>query len=250
MNRVISWPGAKYRQLSDIMALLPDRDWNAVCEPFLGAGAFSWHMLENHKIESLMTAEANNNLRTWWLHLLEDPEFLVEEMSRVREQFTGVTADRDIFNELRDGYNVSFAENPLSVTTSAKLWVLIYASTNNLARFNLSGGYNQTFGKGRTIPDPKKVFGEIELDLVRSFRKASPFWVLPGVRVARDFVPCLDVFIDVHQGNENSIVFLDPPYYIRTETYQKGCWTLDHETRLFDIMRLMDELWVPWVMTN
>ena len=253
MNRFLSWPGAKYRQMDQILSVLPERSepWKVIIEPFFGTGALTWELLSPDSPQRIFAAEKDDHLRRWWEHLLKSPANMIAEMADIRERFAEAKNDRDIFDDLRDGYNREFHNHPRELQTSALLWVLVYQSTNNLARFNSKGGYNQTWGKGRNVPDPKEIFGEVEQAALarfarRAYNERKPLYT--------DFRDLFKEFFLFFSGGcikaEDCICFLDPPYIVRTETYQKGCWTLDDEKSLWFWCRRMDEQGIPWVMTN
>lgn len=258
MNRFLSWPGAKFRQMSQITDALSGRPgpWQVIIEPFFGTGAFTWEMMSADTV-SVFASEKDARLRTWWQNLLLHTDEMISEMSSVRREFEAAGVDRAVFDRLRDTYNVEQVERPADIRTSAMLWVLVYQSTNNLARFNRSGGYNQTWGKGRRVPDPTVVFDDEARWAMRSLvRKASP--PSSGTILIGDFRSTFEKFRVLVDGSvllsgiarSEMIAFLDPPYVIRTETYQKGCWTLRDEEDMWTWVRWMDVEGIPWVMTN
>lgn len=240
MNRLLSWPGAKYRQMDAITALAP-RDPRIIVEPFFGTGAFTWTMRKF--CGAAWAAEGDAHLYWWWRNLIEHTDEMVEAMAAKREEFADAQHDRAVFDALRDGYNEMYGMDARGLETAAQLWVLVYQSTNNLARFNSSGWYNQTWGKGRKVPDPREVFGPEE-------RFALSWWRMALVDGFQgDFRECLDCFLNYGDKDE-AVVFLDPPYLVRTETYQRGCWTLPDEQDLWRYCEWMDEADIPWLMTN
>lgn len=247
MNRFLSWPGAKFRQMPDILEVLPRRDYTTIVEPFFGTGAFTWAFFE-HQPKHLLMAEADDRLRDMWWCLLYRTRDFIDLLARVREEYASAGADREVFNKLRDGYNSIQAAGDY-MYASAMLWVLVYQSTNNLARFNKSGGYNQTWGKGRKVPDPLVIFGEVEkkaLDWAYFASDSFKHFSLDFDRTREQ----LGEHLLYGEKPENCLVFLDPPYIVRTETYQRGCWTMKEEEELFGWMREMDSQGVPWLMTN
>ena len=44
MNRLLSWPGAKYRQMDQILEASGYPRPRIVVEPFFGTGAFTWEV--------------------------------------------------------------------------------------------------------------------------------------------------------------------------------------------------------------
>ncbi len=242
MNRLLSWPGAKFRQLPKLLPLLP-KPPRIVVEPFFGAGAFTLG-IGVEKLAAVFAGDASPHLRPWWENLLEDPEGFVALLAANREHYQEAGTNRAVFDQLRNGYNELVAANQAyTKQASAMLWVLVYQSTNNLARFNSSGLYNQTWGKGRVVPDPFEVFGEEELAAVE---KLGEFLVY-GFQ--QDFRETLDLFLNCGD-RDGAIVFLDPPYIVRTETYQRGCWSVKDERDLLQAAKVLDEEGADWLWTT
>ena len=243
MNRLISWPGCKYRQLADILSYVPDRNWQAICEPVLGAGAFSFSFAGMGA--ELYWAESNEPLANWWDWLLREPDYFVQAMSEVRHKYEQAKVDRDVFNALRDGFNELNRTVPRDAETGAMFWVLVYSSMNNLARFNLSGQYNQSWGKGRNVPDPHSVFTSdviADLDWARYKNRGC---------CDDDFRTALDRFIiQARYASGNAIAYLDPPYILELDSYPSGTWTERDEYDLINWMYRLDEAAIPWLATN
>jgi len=62
MNRLLSWPGAKHRQMKHILGALPERRWNLIVEPFFGTGAFTWTIGCKEWPQRVIAAEADLHL--------------------------------------------------------------------------------------------------------------------------------------------------------------------------------------------
>lgn len=246
MNRILSWPGAKYRQMKEITSVLDEYKLKPkiICEPFFGTGAFSWEMLEHYGAEEFIYAEKDIHL--FWLleHLIHNTQEFITWVDKWKVTYAAAKEDKEQYNKMRSTYNNLYAEAPQSIKTAGLLWCLIYQSTNNLARFNKSGEYNQTHGNGRVIPDTSAVFDVETTQVINKF--AANCIAYPDFTLAlRSLLSRLGK-ISAH----NMLAFIDPPYLIRTETYQKGCWCLEDEKNLWASMLVLDKHQVPWMMTN
>jgi len=232
------------------MEVLLKKNYSLVVEPFFGTGAFTWEMISQHPMphRHFIAAEKDSRLAQWWNCILFRTDDMIAEMSSVRAEFSKAGEDRDEFDRLRGTYNSRQDFHAFDIRTSAMLWVLIYQSTNNLARFNKSGGYNQTWGKGRKIPDPEVVFDAEAIGMLEIFKEGHSHPYL--ISDFRDVRHSVDHYIRNDGNPENCIVFLDPPYIVRTETYQKGCWSPFDEENMWDWCKELDELSVSWIMTN
>ena len=193
----------------------------------------------------VFVAEANQPLRNWWQWLIRDTDTLVERMAFYREEFRAAGHDRSVFDAMRDGWNEQKKQHPDSIDTAGWLWCLVYQSTNNLARFNSSGGYNQTWGQGRKVPDPMQVYGPDELRAVNCLADA----VSKGC-LADDAFKALDLFMEYVDDIGAGYCYLDPPYIVQTETYDRKCWTRPHVDKLMNYIEGLDTRNIPWLMTE
>lgn len=239
---MISWPGRKTRQLDQLLRFVPDTipDDCHLCEPFFGTGAFTFSLLDTCDRGAVFAAESCLPLNYWWSWMMACPENMAEYMADLREQYASASEDRAVFDKLRDGWNERWSMNPEDCLTSAMLWVLVYQSTNNLARFNKQGFYNQTWGRGRKVPNPVQVFDGRTCDTLRHLAEA----VARGCFVT-DFRDCLQQMQD---RCEETIVYLDPPYILETGTYRTDCWGPDQLAQLMGWVEDMecDGQWWLW----
>ncbi len=245
-TRLLSWPGAKYRQLDDLLKWVPHNypDNMAICEPFWGTGAFTMSLVENISAP-VFIAEANQPLRNWWNWMMNDQSGLIDRMMHYRQHFIDAGKDRSVYDAMRDGWNKQKIVQPDHIDTAAWLWCLVYQSTNNLARFNSKGHYNQTWGQGRKVPDPEAVYGDIERQSL-SFLSTA---VAAGC-LEKDCFLALDKFMDYVDGGGDGMCYLDPPYIVQTETYDKNCWERRHVDKLMNYLEGLESRNIPWLMTE
>lgn len=236
--RTISWPGAKYRALDALLQWCPDKPFGAMCEPFWGTGALTLALSE-HVTGPIFAAERNPHLRNWWEWLFDEPDELMLVIDAFREEYADTGTDRDVFNALRDGYNTGRHD---TITAAGMLWVLIFASTNNLARFNQQGGYNQTWGKGRVVPDPRTVITAETLEAVARVRRR--------VSMYHDYRAALDDFLDYLDDGGTGVCYLDPPYILEAGMYDANQWSAADLSQLMDYIEGLEERGAWWLYTD
>lgn len=240
---MISWPGNKRRQLRHLIAFVPDVPKQAgVCEPFFGAGCFTLEMIERGCDGPVYAAEACRPLWGWWMNMMSQPEDMIELMSEVRCEYAEASISRYVFDDLRDNWNESWEYDGFSAENAAMLWVLIYQSTNNLARFNQKGKYNQTWGCGRRVPDPHRVFGEREIALLHKLKVATDAGCF-----ALDFREALGKALD---AEGDFLYYLDPPYILETGTYKTDCWGRPQLDTLIQWVEELEQNWHWWLWTD
>lgn len=236
--RTISWPGAKYRAIDTLLRWCPGQPFGAMCEPFWGTGVLTL-ALSKQVTGPIFAAERNPHLRNWWQWLFTAPDYLIRAIETLREKYRGAGSDRDVFNALRDGYN---SDKHDTITAAARLWVLIFASTNNLARFNQQGSYNQTWGKGRTVPDPRTVITPETLDAVAR--------VGHYVRLCCDYRAALDDFLDYLDDGGTGVCYLDPPYILEAGMYDANQWGVNDVDQLMGYIEGLEERGAWWLYTD
>jgi len=239
--RTISWPGHKGRSVETLAQWLPDGSIGAMCEPFWGTGALT--LATQHRVEGpVYIGEANAPLLNWWTHMFDAPENMMASMSQFREDYAPAKYNRAVFNTLRDGWNERNRREPYALDTAALLWCLIYASTNNLARFNQKGGYNQTWGNGRTIPSPIEVIKPSTLKSIAS--------VAGRVNIHTDFADAMSSFFGWLDSGGTGVCFLDPPYILEAGMYDAHAWGTQKLRQMMDCIEGLEERNAWWIYTD
>lgn len=137
--------------------------------------------------------------------------------------------DREIYKEryksLRDDYN-KFRDIKL-------LYLLNIFSNSHMMRFNSNGEFNMPFGNGYFTEQTKMA---IKSHAYAKINTISNF----------DFRHyCANSFL------ENDFVYLDPPYYNTTATYnENGGWTEQDENDLLVYCEQLNNANVKWGMSN
>ena len=129
--------------------------------------------------------------------------------------------NKEPFLRLRHDYNNSPRNNQHYIM----LYALVVFGFNNQMRFNDRGEYN--------LPVGKRDFN----DVIR--RKLQVF--VDKLKAQQPIIQNKDFRrFDINQLDDQSLVYLDPPYLISTATYNEGGgWTERDEQ---DLLRFMDEL--------
>lgn len=240
---IISWPGNKLRYIRELNRYVSSSVGRgvAICEPFFGGGAFTRSIVAK-TTGPVFVAETCKPLCNWWRHILENSRDMVSKMSEYRLEFRDAKTDRYVFDCLRDGWNEKNRTDPFGLDTAAMFWVLIYQSTNNLVRFNMSGKYNQTWGKGRNVPNPNEVFSRDALQNIEILRNGITCGCFEN-----DFSKAIDSFIEHGHGG---ICLLDPPYILSNGLYDRYGWTVENLGVLVEKARELDEQNVAWIWTD
>jgi site-specific DNA-adenine methylase len=124
--------------------------------------------------------------------------------------------DKPGYHRLRDDYNVA--------STAAKYFALSLCCNNNMARFNASFKFNQTFGRRTWNSSTTEKVSRYTAH-TRAYRSRVRLVPSDFARVA---IP------------DNSMIYVDPPYS-NTEAGYNAYWRKDDDRRLFEhLLRLID----------
>ena len=140
--------------------------------------------------------------------------------------------NKDPFLRLRQDYNNSPRNNQHYVM----LYALVVFGFNNQMRFNDKGEYN--------LPVGKRDFNEV----IR--RKLEVF--VDKLKAQQPVIQNKDFRrFDINQSDNQSIVYLDPPYLISTATYNEGGgWTEKDELDLLDFMDNLNARGIRFALSN
>lgn len=206
-NCPFNYAGSKseYTELFDIE--------QPVADLFGGGGGF-W---SNVKSKDIIVIDACEPLIKFQKRVYESTDSEFESIISFLYDTTNAVTSKDEYEVMRAEFNS---------TKDDKLFMCCLAScTNNLVRFNKSGGFNQTWGQ-------RKFNASMESKL-RDFR----------IRIK-------DKKIEFHSGDFASVVtidrtlFVDPPYLISSAGYNTS-WTVDDENRLYRFLQGKD-----FILTN
>ena len=245
MKRFISWPGAKYRQLKMLLQYATNIGvGTALCEPFFGTGCFTMHFIRKAR-GRVYASDSCEPLYSWWNYLINHTDIFVKELARASEHVRNSVNSKEDFALLRNQWNQLNEDDPGSIEVAALLWPMIYKSTNNLARFNKTGKYGQSYGHGRNIPNTEAVFDSEGIEIIEYLREG----MATGCFV-RSCFECLDLFLYDLNSVNGAFCFLDPPYIVSNDVYSRGSWGIEDVYRLRGIIQDLENAGVPWMMTE
>ncbi len=204
----IKWAGGKSQLLLDMRKNYPEelgKTINKYCEPFVGGGALLFDILSNYKIEAILINDINPELTNTYLQIKTNIDDLVKELCLIQNQYwqLEIEARKEFYYEKRNRFNYLKVNGNEDVNIEkASLFIFLNKTCfNGLFRVNKKGLFNVPIGsyKNPLICD---------IDNLTSINK-----LLQNVTIkCGDYKKCID-FID-----ENTFVYIDPPYRPLTET--------------------------------
>lgn len=203
----LKWAGGKTQLLPDIERYLPFNDGKITkyAEPFVGAGAVLFHVLNNYSLRDVYISDINVDLIDTYVSIRDDVEALIDLLTIYEIEYLELSdeARKHYFLEKRSRFNVLKAEDVYGSKTEKSALMIFLNRTcfNGLYRVNARGFYNVPAGryKNPTICDASNL------------RAVSA--KLAGVKIACAAYTQSDSFID-----DETFVYFDPPYRPLTKT--------------------------------
>lgn len=198
----IKWAGGK-SQLIDVIREKYPKEIKKYCEPFVGGGAVLLDVLKNYQPEEVMINDINPELTNVYIQIRDNVSDVIDILAKMQAEFWDMDSEerkkyyvnaRSIFNEL--------IKSKSQTVEKAALFIFLNKTCfNGLYRVNSKGLYNVPMGSYKKPP----ICDEENLRLVSELLKKVE------IRCG-DYSQCKD-FID-----ENTFVYIDPPYRPLSET--------------------------------
>lgn len=200
----IKWAGGKSQLLNDIRAKYPEKI-DKYCEPFVGGGAVLLDVLANFQPNEVLINDINAELANTYSQIKNSVDELIEMLSEMQESFWAKNDDdrkvmylakREHFNDLKVN-----GDEQINLEKAALFIFLNKTCFNGLYRVNRKGLFNVPIGSYKKPP----ICDAEKLKLISE--------LLKNVQIkCGDYSECAD-FID-----ENTFVYIDPPYRPLTAT--------------------------------
>ncbi|QUV86236.1 Dam family site-specific DNA-(adenine-N6)-methyltransferase [Chloracidobacterium aggregatum] len=203
----IKWVGGKSQLLEQFENFYPDELRKGIIknyvEPFLGGGALFFALSQRYKIESAYLSDLNKDLILTYQVIQQRPNDLLDFLEQYQKDYDQTEPEKrkDLFLTVRRHFNLQHFEinyKKLSdnwIPRAAQLIFLNKTCFNGLFRLNSRGEFNVPYGKYKTAV----IFDEPNILAVSK--------VLQRAEIQQaDYTSCFD------KVNENTFVYLDPPY--------------------------------------
>lgn len=200
----VKWAGGKSQLLNEIRARYPEKI-DKYCEPFVGGGAVLLDVLANCNPKEVLINDINGELVNTYSQIKKNVDKLIKMLSEMQESFWSkndverkemYTSKRDRFNDIKVN-----GDEKINLEKAALFIFLNKTCFNGLYRVNRKGLFNVPIGSYKNPPicDAENLKNISEL--------------LQNVQIkCGDYSECED-FID-----ENTFVYIDPPYRPLTAT--------------------------------
>lgn len=211
MKPFVKWAGGKTRLLSELERSLPiDFDeWEDVAyvEPFVGGGAFLFHMLKKHRnLNTVIINDINKTLVNAYRIIKQDPTELISEIKSLDLIYNSkkdIEEKRKFYYLVRDLYNTVYNNiDEMPIQRLACFFFLNQTCFNGLYRENKKGFFNVPYGN------------YINPNICNEERLWEAHKVLANVTILEgDFNQ-----VGMNLRNQHVFFYLDPPYKPISET--------------------------------
>lgn len=200
----IKWAGGKSQLLNEIRAKYPETI-DKYCEPFVGGGAVLLDVLANCHPKEVLINDINAELVNTYMQIKSNVDELITMLSNMQDSFWSKSdadrkfmylAKREQFNDLKVN-----GDEQINLEKAALFIFLNKTCFNGLYRVNSKGLFNVPMGAYKNPPI-------CDAENLRLISK-----LLHNVQIkCGDYSECAE-FID-----ENTFVYIDPPYRPLTAT--------------------------------
>lgn len=193
----IKWVGGKSQLIHEINARLP-RDfatYDTYVEPFVGGGAFLFHVLRTYPIKRAVINDLNERLINLYRVIKGNVEDLISCLREIEAQYRALDdSDRKSFYlRVRERFNDTAKSD--QVTSASDFIFLNRTCFNGLYRENSKGAFNVPFGR---YANPRICDAE-------NLRAA-------GNQLQRVEILCGDFSETIHYAKGRTLFYFDPPY--------------------------------------
>jgi len=217
--KIFNYMGNKQRHLSELNMYVNNSNKNIYVEPFLGSGALFLNLCKD--FDNYFLSEKDPNLYNLWNCLIYNtkPKEFSEYYKEISFKFKVDTYDG--YYNLRSHFNDKLYKTA-SKEEAYCLLTIIGSTLNSMVRFG-PNGCNQSFGY-RCISDSNLVLFE---ESVKHLIKIKDKIILK-----KNYKEIIDI--------ENSLVFIDPPYYLRPMSNNN--WKEEDTIELFNLLNMDNDI--------
>lgn len=194
----VKWAGGKKQLLNEIKNYYPfTKNVDKYCEPFVGAGAVLFDILNNYDLKKIYISDINTELINTYKIIQTNVESLILELGELQDTYvrSSMEVRKKIFYDKRTLFNKLKQSSGDEVTRASLFIFLNKTGFNGLYRENSSGEFNVPIGSYKN----PKILDERNLKIVNM--------KLKNVIIKNEsYEECIS-FVD-----PKTFVYFDPPY--------------------------------------
>ena len=228
----VKWVGGKSQLIDELEKMLSaneEKTFTKYCEPMVGGGALLFNVLSKYDFEELYISDINPELINAYNAIKNNVEKLITELKEMQLAFLPMDENgrKFYYYSIRDKFNTIKLTDVTAINKAAYFIFLNKTCFNGLYRVNKKGQFNVPMGayKNPTICDEENL-----LNISKVLKNVTI--VCGDYSLAKDFI------------DQNTFVYLDPPYRPISETaaftsYNSDTFDDSEQTRL---AKFIDEI--------
>lgn len=226
----LKWVGGKRQLMSSIVELLPKKiNQLSYVEPFVGGGAVLFHLQPKNAIIN----DFNEELINVYTVIKNNVNELIDDLKKHENS-------ADYFYQIRSLDRNDDFKNLTPVQRASRVIYLNKTCYNGLYRVNNAGEFNAPFGRYKN----PNIVNEPTLIAVSKYLNSNNVVMRSG-----DYA---DILPEI---NENSFVYLDPPYHPISESsnftgYVQGGWDATDQIRLREFCDQLNDSGIKFLLSN
>jgi len=218
----VKWAGGKTQLLKDLEENSPPK-FGTYYEPFLGGGAFFFHLYKQKRIQNAVLSDMNKDLISLYSVIQNSVDELIYELQS--ESFAN---KKEAFYKIRNDFNTAKLHDDKSILQCARLIYLNKTCFNGLYRVNSRGEFNVPFGRYKS----PLILDEENLRAVSE--------ALSCAKISH-----CDFSESVKQATKGDFIYFDPPYHPLTKSadftaYTKTGFPFEQQKKLAKIFCDLD----------
>ncbi|HOI76960.1 MAG TPA: DNA adenine methylase [Methanofastidiosum sp.] len=247
----LKWAGGKSQLIPELSSRLPKNIINtevivSYIEPFVGGGAIFFYLKSRFQINNSYLFDINKELIVGYKVLQNDPKELINHLKNLEIEYISKNEEerKSCYYTIRDRYNSQVNSfdyinyNTGWIERASHMIFLNRTCFNGLFRQNRNGEFNVPHGRYK---NPKICDKE-------NIRKVN-------LALKNTEIICGDFTDSLKYANNNSLVYLDPPYRPLTKTssftsYSKEEFTDEDQIRLSKFYKELDEKGAYLILSN
>ncbi|CAN5534544.1 hypothetical protein BH11PLA2_BH11PLA2_16070 [soil metagenome] len=226
------YPGGKAKLQNEIIKRLPSLEGKEYREPFFGSGKIGLKLLADQRLSSIWINDADHGIASLWNAILWFPEDLME---RVRK-FTPTTGAFYAIREELLGIKRMPQKRARVVDLGFKQLVAHQTSYSGLGA--MSGGPLGGASQVNCKVDSRWK-SSVRCKQIRTIHNQ-----LAAISVRDQRCTNLDFSVLITDTSRESVLYLDPPYYVQGPNLYLHSFTVNDHERLAELLRNTKHAWV------
>jgi DNA adenine methylase len=198
MIKLFNYAGTKLNYVDVINTEINTSNATTYVEPFFGSGAVFFNLEKT--FDKYIINDLDKNVITI-VNAFKNGDYTLFEacVEEVKERFGDIKNNKEAYYNFRNNFN-KYVWNTNTIAEGFYLFLLFNSCLNSMARFG-PNGFNQSFGKRL------RLLNEEDFNTIKNKLKNTEIYNL-------------DFFDFIQYIPDNSLLFLDPPYFQRqTKNY-------------------------------